>query len=325
MEAAVSQAEYQVPTTTLEEARKTYEIPDVFPLKDVLGNGATSSVYKVQSKKTGGVVALKVSRTGKEIFLRNEAELIDYLWKLSHPDDPRLKYISPCIDQFKIDRNVYLVFEMAEISLKDYIRTKALSVQEVSVIAKQILNGLSYLHERGVVHSDLTLDNLLLSNGHVKIADFGISVKTTGGNAPFTYTITRWYRPPELLMAHPVYTAKADQWSLGCVLVECKERVPLFPGTSLNDQFKKILNCIKFIPEKMWAESKIPNKESVRKKYKNLQEVPAKPYTVSGESPELAEHFEDLITKLLCIDPLERISAAQALKHPALVAKVVFM
>jgi serine/threonine protein kinase len=319
--AALSQAEYQVPTTTLEEARKTYQIPDVFPLKDVLGNGATSSVYKVQSKKTGGVVALKVSRPDKEDDVRDEAGIIDYLWKQSHPDDPRLKYISPCIEQFEIGKTVYLVFEMADISLEDHIRTKVLSVREVSSIAKDILCGLSYLHERGLIHFDIKPSNLLLHRGVVKITDFGLSEKTKTGEIPCDYYVSRWYRPPELMMDIRTCNAKVDLWSLGCVLVECKEQRVLFLGRDKNDQFRKILNCIKFIPEKMWAESKIPNKESVRKKYANLQGEPAKPYTVVGESPERARPFEDLISELLCIDPNERISAAHALEHPALAAQ----
>lgn len=96
---------------------------------------------------------------------------------------------------------------------------------------QQLLQGLEYCHSKRIVHRDLKPQNLLIANGQLKLADFGLS---RGGVPPLRqYThevITLWYRAPEILLGSSHYSLGVDIWSVGCIFAELVNREPLFPG-----------------------------------------------------------------------------------------------
>lgn len=94
----------------------------------------------------------------------------------------------------------------------------------------QLLEGLKYLHEMKILHRDMKAANLLISNkGILQIADFGLARQYEGevpqagrgggiGTRDYTsLVVTRWYRPPELLMHLKRYTTAIDMWGVGYV------------------------------------------------------------------------------------------------------------
>ena len=99
----------------------------------------------------------------------------------------------------------------------------------IRFLTRQVLEGLSYLHSRGILHRDLKADNLLLDiDGTIKISDFGISKRSRdiyANNAEMSMQGTIFWMAPEVI--HNViknqkqgYSAKVDVWSLGCVILE---------------------------------------------------------------------------------------------------------
>lgn len=93
------------------------------------------------------------------------------------------------------------------------------TTSEIKSIAKQLLEGVAYLHRNKILHRDIKSANILLNDeGEVKLADFGLGRKIRFENL-FTYkVVTLWYRAPELLLGCKTYSDKIDVWSLGCVI-----------------------------------------------------------------------------------------------------------
>lgn len=87
---------------------------------------------------------------------------------------------------------------------------------------KQLIDGVGYLHSHRILHRDLKPQNLLLDDeGHVKLADFGLSRSFTLPTRTYTHeVVTLWYRAPELLLGAKMYSTAVDLWSLGCIMAE---------------------------------------------------------------------------------------------------------
>ena len=85
------------------------------------------------------------------------------------------------------------------------------------------MEGLDFCHRQHVFHRDLKSSNLLVNNrGRLQIADFGLA-RVFRASVRRQYTnrvITRYYRPPELLLGSELYGPEVDVWSAGCILGE---------------------------------------------------------------------------------------------------------
>jgi serine/threonine protein kinase len=132
-------------------------------------------------------------------------------------------------------------------SLEDKLRevTSAktpLLMSHIKHYSKQIFNGLSQLHKKGIAHRDLKPENILLKsrvkncsdplNLEVKIADLGATkvLDTSSRKMNTPYVVSRYYRSPELILGSHHYDLTIDVWAAGCILFELITRTPLFPG-----------------------------------------------------------------------------------------------
>ncbi|XP_023248329.1 cyclin-dependent kinase 9-like [Copidosoma floridanum] len=105
------------------------------------------------------------------------------------------------------------------------------SMGEIKATFKQILDGLSYIHARKVLHRDLKGSNVLVNvRGVVKITDFGLARDTWADCRLTNKVVSHWYKAPELLLGDTSYGAGIDMWSAGCMLAEMVVRHPLFLG-----------------------------------------------------------------------------------------------
>ena len=129
------------------------------------------------------------------------------------------------------NRRLYIVFEMMDMSLTQYIRKRGrrgayrLDEQhEIKVIMKQILSGMRYLNEElGILHRDLKPDNIMINENPLtaKIIDFGTCKDLTVESGPHTsYVSTRWYRAPECVLRSHHYVFNSDIFAAGCVMAE---------------------------------------------------------------------------------------------------------
>lgn len=112
--------------------------------------------------------------------------------------------------------------------------------------------------------------NLLISNtGTLRIADFGLArsfdANISKSNRKYTNcVVTRWYRPPELLLGARQYGGEVDIWGIGCVLGEMFQRRPILPGSSDLDQLEKIWYLCGTPTQHTWTNfDKLPGCEGV--------------------------------------------------------------
>ena len=98
-----------------------------------------------------------------------------------------------------------------------------------------MLNGLKQLREEKIMHCDLKPENILLKEAGrtgIKIIDFGSACFK--GKTIYTYIQSRFYRAPEIILGMK-YGPEIDMWSLGCILAELYNGLPLFAGDSEHE------------------------------------------------------------------------------------------
>jgi len=219
-------------------------LDDRFELEELVGKGGMGSVHRAFDRRAGVHVAVKLlSEHDERAIMRFEAEA-RLLSELVHPHIVR--YIAHGVTA---RGQPYLVMEWLEgESLWDRLSRVVLSLEESVLLARRVAEALAVAHARGVVHRDIKPSNLFLVDGQaskVKVLDFGIA-RVMGGSHRFTRTGgavgTPGYMAPEQARGERErIDARADVFSLGCVLFECLAGRPAFEGSHMMALLAKLL------------------------------------------------------------------------------------
>lgn len=155
--------------------------------------------------------------------------------------------------------SIFLVMGYCEQDLASLLENMPTPFSEAQVkcIVLQVLRGLQYLHQNFIIHRDLKVSNLLMTDkGCVKTADFGLARAYGIPVKPMTpKVVTLWYRAPELLLGTTTQTTSIDMWAMGCVLAELLAHKPLLPGTSEIHQVDLIVQLLGTPSENIWPVS----------------------------------------------------------------------
>ncbi|GAA5871594.1 hypothetical protein JCM16303_000804 [Sporobolomyces ruberrimus] len=319
-----------------------------YTLQQKLGEGTFGVVYKGVRGKEGAVVTseereneeenwkrgLRVRKGDvvalKQIIFHNEGDglpitsvrEIRILKQLDHPN------VVPVVDmaldpgdptKFEVGRT-FMVFPYMDHDLAGLLENPQvkLDIGEIKQYGKQLLEGTAYLHRNGILHRDMKAANLLINNkGVLMIADFGLARSMDSPEAEKDYTscvVTRWYRPPELLLGERRYHYPVDMWGVGCILLEMFKRAPVFMGNSDLHQAQLIFAaCGPPTDGSMPGWQLLPGVEGIDK---NQQQWANGFRTIRADAAHYdTEVFGDLLDKILVLDPRRRLTAAQALDH----------
>ena len=192
-----------------------------YKITKLIGEGGMASVYEAEHEMLGTKVAIKVlnpilsANAEIKTRFRNEAKLMA---SLDHPN------ITKVIDFDEQPQQLSIVMEFlnGEDLDQKIKRNGPLSEKEISDIFSQTLSAFQYAHEKGIVHRDIKPSNIfILSNGHVKILDFGIA-KLFGQGNEMTQTGTQMgtpiYMSPEQVKGDKSIDHRSDIYSLGATM-----------------------------------------------------------------------------------------------------------
>jgi CTD kinase subunit alpha len=309
---------------TMKRLKERPQLPDEFKKSDsvyfrkpgnesVVGSGTYGKVFKAIHVYTKSLVALKKIRMEGERdgFPVTAVREIKLLQSLKHHNIVMLQEVM-------VEKNdCFMVFEYLSHDLTGLLNhpTFKLEPAHKKHLAKQLFEGLDYLHRRGVLHRDIKAANILVSNeGQLKLADFGLA-RFYAKRRQLDYTnrvITIWYRSPELLLGETQYGPAVDIWSAACVLVEIFTRHAIFPGD--GGEISQL--------EKIYAILGTPNKVDwpglVDMAWFELLRPSARRPNIFAEKykERVTPAAYELLEAMFQYDPVKRPSASDVLEHP---------
>lgn len=287
----------------------------------VIGKGAYGVVVAAIDKKTEQQVAVKriqcvLESGGMATRILRELKFLRLLNCHENIVSVKDVLIPSHRDKFN---DVFVVMELMPTDLGRLLRSKTnLLEPHIRFFMFQLLRGVNFLHAAHVFHRDLNPNNILVnSDCQLRICDFGlarVAFQRNEDNLFWTdYVATRWYRAPELILAHSSkYSTAIDMWSIGCIFAEMLGRgQPLFPGQNARQQFALILN-VTGKPSRDVIER--TGDQRLSEYMDSLPNLP--PTSLSALYRSASPGAIDLLGRLLAFDPNERITAADALALP---------
>ncbi|KDD74294.1 protein kinase [Helicosporidium sp. ATCC 50920] len=233
---------------------------------------------------------------------------ISLLKELKHENIVRL------YDVVHEEKKLYLVFEYLDLDLKKHMDGHPRLYEDMRLVKNyvyQMLQGIAFCHSHRILHRDLKPQNLLIdrATNTLKLADFGLARAFGVPVRAYTHeVITLWYRAPEILLGSKHYSTPVDLWSIGCIFAEMVNQRPLFPGDSEIDQLYKVFQVLGTPNEQTWpGVSQLPDYKDIFPQWR--------PRSVASIVPSLDPDGVELLARMLCYVPAQRLSARAALQH----------
>jgi len=289
------------------------------------------------------VIALKIIKNIEKY--REAAKLeIKVLEKLAKKDPENSNLCIELLSSFNYHGHVCLAFPKLGKSVFDFMKDNLYQpypMSQVQHIAQQVLVSIKFLHSIRLTHTDLKPENMLfvdssydsywsdnarqnihiLQKSDVRLIDFGSA--TFDHEHHSTVVSTRHYRAPEVVLELG-WSQPCDIWSCGCIMFELYTGNTLFQTHDNREHLAMMEHILGPIPNDMIKKSKKTkyfqkgsldwDANTSEGKYVKENCKPLKEYATSER--RIHSELFDLLTKMLCYDSVNRITASEALEHP---------
>ncbi|XP_066948009.1 serine/threonine-protein kinase 3 isoform X3 [Macrobrachium rosenbergii] len=251
---------------------------EVFDIICKLGEGSYGSVYKALHKESGQVLAIKQ--------VPIDTDLQEIIKEISIMQQCDSQHVVKYYGSYFKDSDLWIVMEYCGAgSVSDImrLRKKTLTEEEIATVILDTLRGLEYLHLRRKIHRDIKAGNILLNTqGHAKLADFGVAGQLSDTMAKRNTVIgTPFWMAPEVIQEIG-YDCVADIWSLGITALEMAEGKP--PYGDIHPM-------------------------------RAIFMIPTKPPPSFREPDQWQPEFIDFVSRCLVKNPEERATASELLQH----------
>ena len=263
-----------------------------FKIISKLGEGAYSTVYKVKRIVDNNIYALKKVKLLNLKDKEKQNALNEVRILASVKSTFVISYKEAFIEESESSLCIVMEFaDQGDLFQKiTQFKKMGVLIEEVDIwrIFIQMTKGLKALHDLKILHRDMKSANIFLfSDGSAKIGDLNVS-KVARKGLGYTQTGTPYYASPEVWKDQP-YDSKSDIWSLGCITYEMLTLRPPFRAESMEGLYNKV---------------------------------------IKGHYPKIGDRYSndisEIIKMLLKVNPSDRPTCAQILKHPIIKKRLEF-
>lgn len=275
-----------------------------------VASGLVSEVYRSK------FVALKLITETHNVEPHNPGREVRILQQMSHPS------IITLSETFRDQESrLVMTFPFMPLTLAKVIGSGNVPRELTRNTFRDLFSALAYLHEKGVIHRDIKPSNLLLASptGPAYLSDFGTAWHPTLSiiDEPAHHKVlevgTTCYRAPETLFGNRSYGTSLDMWESGTMFVECLRNPPspLFESRDTSEdgnQLGLILSMFKTLgtpTKEIWPEAV----KFTTPPFEWYQTFPGKSW--DELLPNVEEELKDLVTKLVCFESGQRLTAIE--------------
>lgn len=212
-----------------------------------IGKGAFSTIYKGKHRASNKVYAIKeISFDNLEKIRDSIKREFTLMKKLNHKNIIKLHEVFFDNDE----KNIYLVIDYyAKGDLAKFLNGKPLKEKYAKKYMRQLIEGLKYLYDRQILHRDLKLQNILVTDdNNIVITDFGFARYTDNENMLNTLCGSPMYMAPEIMLKKK-YNNKSDLWSVGIIFYELLFGTTPFRARNMIDLMSSLKKKEVVLPE----------------------------------------------------------------------------
>jgi serine/threonine protein kinase len=298
-----------------------------------LGAGSFGKVFKVEDE-AGKVFALKQTKDTQAASCAAERELAN-LKLFTSKNAPHTTPLRESFATGGTSRSLNFVTKLATGEPLGKLRKQALSLSQIFMMAKQVLEGLAILHRQGIAHADLSAYNVLFDrkSSHATVIDLGAAHNVdTEDSQTVMYSFSRENRAPEIILGMKL-DPSIDLWNLGIHIFE------LFTGERFMRAADSDANYLCQVADRIgpsaWEFFKANLSASKAATMDFLEVGTRAPQTPWKESvmhaaknrsctQEDMKPIMELLERLLAVNPKDRLSATELLKHPVFQSDISF-